>query len=219
MSRDEIEAGEAYAFLRVLAPKLAQLKQRLRGANDQLKTGGPDEGRLNALIEAQLALKEFLAGLADLNALVEPIDIVVAALREEAVERQAPQRAVPQVEPAIPAPRAKADSSPEAWLRVGTITAVQKLINAGMSAANAESYLANTYAAIGLTQRDGSPISIELIKTWLGPRVGAWRRNTSMKRKIGGLGAPRGPGALVEAQARVDELSAIFKKMAATAPN
>jgi hypothetical protein len=224
VSRDEIEAGEAYAFLRVLAPKLAQLKQRLRLANDQLKTGGPDDGRLNALIEAQLALKEFLAGLADLNALVEPIDIVVAALREEAVEREAPQGGVPQVkatqvELAIPAPPAKADPSPEAWLRAGTIAAVQKLINAGMSAANAESYLANTYAAIGLTQRDGSPIAIELIKAWLGPRVGTWRRNSGAKRRMGGLGPPRGPGALVEAQARVDELSAIFKKMAATAPN
>jgi hypothetical protein len=232
MSNDEIGAAEAYAFLRVLAPKLAQLKQRLRTANDRLKIDGADEGRVNALIDAQLALKDFLTGLQDFNALVEPIDIVVQALREEAVEQKEPiaappvvppiaeqPLAAPSVEPVVAPRRAKPEISPDAWLRIGTITAVQKLINAGMSAANAESYLANTYASIGLTQRDGAPITIEQIRAWLGPRAGGWRNNTAVKRKLGGLAAPRGPAALTEAQSRVDELSAIFKRMTATAPN
>ena len=241
MSNDEIGAAEAYAFLRVLAPKLAQLKQRLRIANDRLKIDDAHEERLNALIEAQLALKDFLTGLQDFNALVEPIDIVVQALREEAVEQQAPltfqsphcrprhrsprlrlpHRRSPRYlsNPLVAPRRAKPDISPDAWLRVGTITAVQKLINAGMSAINAENYLANTYASIGLTQRDGAPITIEQIRAWLGPRAGGWRNNSAVKRKMGGLAAPRGPAALTEAQARVDELSAIFKKMAATVPN
>ena len=237
MSNDEIGTAEAYAFLRVLAPKLAQLKQRLRTANERLKIDDADDARVNALIEAQLALKDFLTGLQDFNALVEPIDIVVQALREEAVEQQAPLPAVPtpappvvppiaespvaapSVEPAVAARRAKPDVSPDAWLRIGTITAVQKLITAGMSATNAESYLANTYASIGLTQRDGAPITVEQIRAWLGPRAGSWRNNSAVKRKMGGLAAPRGPAALTEAQSRVDELSAIFKRMAASAPN
>ncbi|MEQ1865963.1 MAG: hypothetical protein ABL996_15105 [Micropepsaceae bacterium] len=236
MSNDEIGAAEAYAFLRVLAPKLAQLKQRLRSANDRLKIDDADDGRVNALIEAQLALKDFLNGLQDFNALVEPIDIVVQALREEAVEQQAPLPAppapappvvppiaepvaAPSVEPVVASKRTKPEISPDAWLRIGTITAVQKLINAGMSAANAESYLANTYASIGLTQRDGAPITVEQIRAWLGPRAGSWRNNSAVKRKMGGLAAPRGPAALTEAQSRVDELSAIFKRMAASAPN
>lgn len=212
MNNDEIGPAEAYAFLRALAPKLAQLKQRLAAANEQLKADGPGDGRLNALIDAQLALKDFLSGLTDFSTLLYPIDIVVGALREEAVEQKPPT-------PTPTPTRAKVEASPEAWLRVGTISAVHKLINAGMSAANAEHYLANTYSSLGLKQRDGTPICIEVIKTWLGPRTGSWRNRSMMKRRLGGLAAPKGPGALMEAQARVDELSAIFKRMAATAPN
>lgn len=213
MNGDDIGTTEAYAFLRALAPKLAQLKQRLAAANERLKLDGPDEGRLNSLIDAQLALKEFLSGLSDFSALVEPIDIVVGALRDEAAEQKPPP-------PPPPAPaRAKVDANPEAWLRVGTLTAVQKLINAGMSAANAEHYLANTYASLGLRQRDGTPVCVQVIKTWAGPRTGSWRNQTMMKRRMGGLAAPKGPGALMEAQARVDELSAIFKRMTASAAN
>lgn len=222
MSSDEIGAAEAYAFLRVLAPKLAQLKQRLRRADDQLKSGGPDEGRLNALIEAQLALKDFLAGLPEFSSLVGPIDTVVDALRDEAIEQSTPLVAPPiaarPVAPVIAPRPAKPESETDAWLRIGTIAAVQKLINAGMSAINAENYLANSYASIGLVQRDGAPISIEQIRAWLGPRAGGWRNNSAVKRKTGGLAAPRGPAALMEAQSRVDDLSAIFKKMSATAP-
>jgi hypothetical protein len=206
MASDDIDARQAYAFLRVLAPKLAQLKQRLTAANEQLKSGGIDEGRLDALIEAQLALKEFLSGLADLNALVKPIDLVLDALREESAPPP------PPVAPA-PASRARIQAMPEDWLRVGTISAAQKLINAGMSVANAETYLVNAYATIGLTQRDGSPVSIEVVKTWLAPRMSGWRRKPAAGQKVGTLATPKGPGALLEAQARVNELSAIFKKM------
>jgi hypothetical protein len=211
MSQNEIATQEAFAFLRALAPKLAQLKQRLAAANAKLKADGPGDGRLETLIESQLALREFLAGLADFSTLVEPIDIVVGALREEAVEQKPP--------PPPPAlARAKVEATPEAWLRVGTVTAVQKLVNAGMSQANAEHYLANTYAGLGLRQRDGAPICVEVIKSWLGPRTGSWRNQSLIKRRLGGH-APKGPGALMEAQARVDELSAIFKRMSATALN
>jgi hypothetical protein len=213
MKNEEIGTAEALAFLRALAPKLAQLKQRLAAAGEKLKIDGPGDGRLNALIDAQLALKEFLSGLADFSALVEPIDIVVAALREEAAEQKPP--APPVLAPA----RAKVETSPEAWLRVGTAAAVQKLINAGMPQASAEHYLANTYAGLGLTQRDGTPICVDVIKTWFGSRTASWRNQSATRRRMGGLAGSKGPGALTEAQARVDELSAIFKRMAATAAN
>lgn len=83
MSKHEIEATEAYAFLNVVAPKLEQLRRRLAAASAQLKIADPEKGRLAAIVESQLALKEFLTSIPNLGALVEPLDIVLDAVRED----------------------------------------------------------------------------------------------------------------------------------------
>jgi hypothetical protein len=83
VSKHEIEATEAYAFLNVVAPKLEQLRRRLAAASAQLKLADPEKGRLAAIAESQLALKEFLTSIPNLGALVEPLDIVLDAVRED----------------------------------------------------------------------------------------------------------------------------------------
>src|SRR5262245_1278353 len=84
--REEIDADEAFAFLGVVAPKLEQLRGRLSAAKTTLHTGDPESARLNAIVESQLAIKEFLSGIANLVPLVEPIDVLLEAVREEPVE-------------------------------------------------------------------------------------------------------------------------------------
>jgi hypothetical protein len=67
---EAIEATEAYAFVGVVAPRLEQLRRRLAAAKGQLTSGDPETARLNAIIESQLAIKELLAWITNLSALV-----------------------------------------------------------------------------------------------------------------------------------------------------
>jgi len=229
--RDDIEAAEAYAFLKVVAPKLEQLRRRLVLAKGLLGGDDPEQARLGAIVESQLALKEFLAALPDFNALVEPIDVLLDAVREEAADvAEAPTADAVEPAPEAPAPpppaaklpdpparpdlTARAGVPDDAWLRVGTAVALEKLTNAGMAAGGAEFYLEQLYATIGLRTPDGASITVATIKDWrtdvVGPGAGAWRRGGLMKRR----GPGKGPASLQDAKARVDEIAVMFKKMA-----
>lgn len=221
-----IDAAEALAFVKVVAPRLEQLRRGLAAAKSELKNGDPETARLTAIIESQLAIKEFVSGIANLAPLVEPIDLLIEAVRDEALERQSEPPPPPPLAPSTPEkPRspapgafnAQAHEPPaDGWLRIGTAIAIERLTNAGMQAANAESYLAQSYAAVGLKQWDGSPISDELIREWRSKFVGSgsntWRRKTTLKRRVGSKAA--GGGGLVEVKGRVDEMAAVFKRIA-----
>ena len=216
-ARDDIDATEAYAFLRVLAPKLEQLRRRLVASNELLKSADAETARLTAVVETQLALKDFLSGLSNFAGLVEPIDILLALLSEEAAEPGAQIAEAPA--PKVPSPKAVAGKRQDpalsqAWLRIGTLSAMDKLINAGMSATGAETFVERVYDNIGLMQHDGTPITTETIKEWFGPAGGSWRRKRTLARKPGATQA-RGPAAVQEAQERVKEFAQMFKKMAA----
>ena len=219
----KIEAAEAYAFVEVVAPRLEQLRRRLVSANAQLKNGDPETARLAAIMESQLAIKEFLGGIKQLTPLIEPIDVLLEAVREESAEREPPPPEPLAPEPLPPPQRADApkpgpsDSPPpDSWLRIGTAVAVERLTNAGMQASQAESYVRRSYAAVGLKQADGSPISDDTVREWRakfgGPGGSSWRRKTALKQRIGSQ--PASAGTLTEAQQRVDQMAVLFKRMA-----
>lgn len=232
---DELAADEAYAFLNVVAPKLEQLRRRLVVANNHLKSSDPEQARLNAILESQTAIREFLAGIPHLSALVEPIDVLLDAVREDpAPEPNAATEDAPEPEPEVepeppPAPPpqpamamtpaavspARQDQGPsDAWLQVGTALIVDRLTNAGMPANSAESHVYDLYASLKLSQANGSPISVETIRDWRSGFVsarkgGGWRGN-AIKRKVT---TRPGVNPVVDAQQRVAEMAAIFKKM------
>ena len=224
-SHDDIEAAEAYAFLRVLAPKLEQLRRRLVASNELLQAADVDTGRLTAVVETQLALKDFLSGLSNFAGLVEPIDILLGLLREETIAAESadePQDGPPPHTPELQTAPAEAPAagkrhdpaSTQTWLRIGTASAVDKLVNAGMAASNAENFVERVYAGIGLTQSDGMPITADTIKNWLGSSNAGWRRKRLLTRKP--ASQQRGPAAMLEAQERVKEFALMFKRMAAS---
>src|SRR6185295_15446371 len=80
---NNINADEAFAFLEVVAPKLEQLRRRLATSKMLLTAGDPDKGRLDAIVESQLAFKEFVGGMANLQEFVEPIDLLLEVLSQE----------------------------------------------------------------------------------------------------------------------------------------
>jgi len=234
---DELAADEAYAFLNVVAPKLEQLRRRLVVANNHLKSSDPEQARLNAILESQTAIREFLAGIPHLSALVEPIDVLLDAVREDpapepnAAIEDAPEpepEPEPEVEPDPPATTppqpattpaaaslARRDQGPsDAWLQIGTALIVDRLTNAGMPPNSAESHVYDLYASLKLSQANGSPISVETIRDWRSGYVsarkgGGWRGNT-IRRKVT---TRTGINPVVDAQQRVAEMAAIFKKM------
>jgi hypothetical protein len=232
---DELAADEAYAFLNVVAPKLEQLRRRLVVANNHLKSGDPEQARLNAIMESQTAIREFLVSIPHLSALAEPIDVLLEAVREdpapqtpEAVEDDpepeadagpdpAPQDELQPASPSMAAPVADAGQPPpsDTWLQIGTALMVERLTTAGMPQAAAESHVESAYGLIGLSQANGSPISLNTIRTWcsgfISVRQGGWRGNAALKRKVTGR---RGVNPVVEAQQRVSDMAAVFKKMA-----
>lgn len=232
MSKSErLAADEAYAFLNVVAPRLEQLRRRLVVANGHLKSADPEQARLNAILESQAAFREFLAGIPHLSTLAEPIDILLEAVREdpsptgdESIEGP-PQLAEPNepVPPAAPAPPPQGMPAPppsehhpsETWLQIGTALMIERLTTAGMPLASAEPHVESVYALVGLTQPDGNPISLNVIRAWRGGfisvRQGGWRGNAALKRKVT---SRRGVNPVVEAQQRVADMAAIFKKMA-----
>lgn len=243
---DELAEDEAYAFLNVVAPKLEQLRRRLVVANNHLKSHDPEQARLNAIVESQTAIREFLTGIPHLSNLVEPIDVLLDAVSEDpapaaqapdAVEpveeppelepepelEAEPQPASPSPQPAVAAPPAasapKQDQPSDAWLRIGTALMLERLTNAGMPAASAETHLADIYATLGLSQASGSPISPDMIREWrsgfVSARKAAWRGN-ALKRKVSGR---PGINPVVEAQQRVADMAATFKKMAQLGAN
>ena len=91
---------------------------------------------------------------------------------------------------------------------------MDKLIKAGLPTTGAETFVERVYDNIGLTQKDGAPITTETIKEWAGPPGGGWRRKRTPARKPGAAQA-RGPAAIQEAQERVKEFALLFKRMAA----
>jgi hypothetical protein len=239
---DELAADEAYAFLNVVAPRLEQLRRRLVVANNHLKSADPEQARLNAILESQTAIREFLISIPHLSALAEPIDVLLEAVREEPapdasqaveepleLEPEPEPESEPHVEleppPAAPAPQPAAtpaalpfatrqDQPPaDAWLQIGTALMVERLTSAGMSPTNAESHVEVLYATVGLSQANGGPISLETIRNWRSrfgsARQGAWR-GSALKRKVT---ARRGVNPIVDAQQRIAELAAVFKKM------
>jgi len=229
---DELAAAEAYAFLNVVAPKLEQLRRRLVVANAHLKSGDPDQARLNAILESQTAVREFLLSIPHLSALAEPIDVLLDAVREDPApqaetaveEEQEPEREIEpdpapqeQLSPAAPAaaPPAGQSPAPDTWLQIGTALMIERLTTAGMPQASAESHVESAFALIGLTQANGSPISINTIRTWcsgfISVRQGGWRGSAALKRQVTGR---RGVNPVVEAQQRVADMAAVFKKMA-----
>jgi hypothetical protein len=235
---DEIDAKEAYAFLEVVAPRLEQLRRRLTAAKALLRTD-PENGRLEAIIGSQTAVKEFLSAIPDFAALVEPIDVLLEAVREEAAETESEE--VEAAEPSPPEVKAEPTPTPpppsadpadtgakpsavaaerglppdDGWLHIGTAIAIEKLTAAGMAAGSAEFYLEQVYATVGLRSPEGAPISVALIKEWrakvIGPGAGTWRRGGLMKRRASG---GKGPASLADVKARVDEIAVMFKKMA-----
>lgn len=235
---DELAADEAYAFLNVVAPRLEQLRRRLVVANNHLKSGDPEQARLNAILESQTAIREFLTSIPHLSSLAEPIDVLLEAVREEpapeapAAIEEAPepdpppedepeQPALPAAQPPVsvttaPAPTPGQDQPPaDTWLQIGTALMVERLITAGMPLASAEPHVEGVYALIGLNQADGSPISLSTIRTWrsgfVSVRQGGWRGTSALKRKV----ATRpGVNPIVDAQQRVADMASIFKKMA-----
>lgn len=233
--RAEIDATEAYAFLGVVAPKLEQLRRRLVVANEHLKSGDPETARLNAIIESQLAIKEFMTALTDLRDLIEPVDIVLEAVREEqaapvaAAEVPVPEPSPPEPPPAEPAPPepvapvvevAKKPARPsldqasgEAWLQIGTALAIERLVAAGMTVPNAEFHLEDVYATVGLTQEDGSPITETTIKEWrskFGARKSSWRTG-AIKRRVT---ASKSGNPISDAKLRVNDMAGTFLRMA-----
>jgi hypothetical protein len=231
---DELAAEEAYAFLNVVAPKLEQLRRRLVVANNHLRSGDPDQARLNAIVESQTAIREFLVSIPHLSALAEPIDVLLEAVREEpaplapdAVKDEpeaegevepdpAPQEELQPAPPPGPGSPAGAGQPPpsDVWLQIGTALMIQRLTTAGMPQPAAESHVESAYALIGLNQANGSPISLNTIRTWcsgfISVRQGGWRGNAALKRKVTGR---RGVNPVVEAQQRVADMAAVFKKM------
>lgn len=225
----DLEADEAYAFLNVVAPKLEQLRRRLIIANEHLKSADPETARLNAIVESQTAIREFLTGIPHLSTLAEPIEVLLDAVREEPpaepqvdeVEDDPPPVEAPPPAPPLelaptrtPAATQQSTASPDAWLRAGTALVVEKLTGAGMVQAAAESYVADLYTSLALTTADGVPITIEVVKDWRGAfttsRPRAWRGGSALKRKV----SARGVNPIVEARARAAEMAAVFKKMA-----
>lgn len=213
MADDEtIEAGEAYAFVSVVAPRLEQLRQRLMVANDTLKSGDPETARLTAIVESQLAIKEFLGGIANLSPLIEPIDVLLQALREEAEAAEPP---APAPEPATPPPQQPtAGPAPsDAWFCAATAIAVEQLTNAGMPAAAADAYVQKSYASIGLGDLEGRTISDAAIRDWRlrfsTAGAPAWRRTGALRQRVG---SP--VNAMNEAKARVRDLATMLKRVA-----
>jgi len=230
---DELAADEAYAFLNVVAPRLEQLRRRLVVANNHLASGDPEQARLNAILESQTAIREFLAAIPHLSGLVEPIDVLLDAVREDpAPEPNATIEDAPEPEPEVepdppptPPPQpamtpvaaspARQDQGPsDAWLQIGTALIVDRLTSAGMPANSAESHVYDLYASLKLSQANGSPISVETIRDWRSGFVstrkgGGWRGN-AIRRKVT---TRTGINPVVEAQQRVAEMAAIFKKM------
>lgn len=213
MAQDEtIETDEAYAFVSVVAPRLEQLRQRLMVANDTLKTGDPETARLTAIVESQLAIKEFLTGIGNLSPLIQPIDLLLEALREEAEAAEPP---APTPEPAAPPPQQPmAGPAPsDAWFCAATAIAVEQLTNAGMPAAAADSYVQKSYATIGLGDLEGRTISDAAIREWrlrfAAPSTPAWRRTGTLKQRVG---SPI--NALNEAKGRVRDLATMVKRVA-----
>jgi hypothetical protein len=83
-----------------------------------------------------------------------------------------------------------------------------------MPANSAESHVYDLYASLKLSQANGSPISVETIRDWRSGYVsarkgGGWRGN-AIKRKVT---TRPGVNPVVDAQQRVAEMAAIFKKM------
>lgn len=216
-NNDAIAAAEAYAFLDVVAPKLEQLRKRLAVANGHLKASDPDQGRLNAIIETQLAFKDFLASLVNLSPLGEPIDLLLEALREEAMERPElePVKTEPPPPPPLAVPPAQKNGSTPMWLRVGTAIMAERLIGAGMTVTSAHVHLANVFASVGLCDGDGSPISDQIIKQWrtkvIGPAASVRGRQKLMKRRVGSGAAQE---TVAQVKERVAELAVIFRQMA-----
>jgi hypothetical protein len=232
---DELAADEAYAFLNVVAPKLEQLRRRLVVANNHLRSDDPEQARLNAILESQTAIREFLISIPHLSTLVEPIDVLLEAVHEDpAPQVPAPVEDDPEPEAdedLDPAPQeelqpaaslmatspAGAGQAPpsDIWLQIGTALMVERLTTAGMPQAAAESHVEGAFAVIGLNQASGSPISVNTIRTWcsgfISVRQGGWRGNATLKRKVTGR---RGVNPVVEAQQRVMDMAAVFKKMA-----
>lgn len=228
---DKLAADEAYAFLNVVAPKLEQLRRRLVVANSHLKSADPEQARLNAILESQTAIREFLAGIPHLSTLAEPVDILLEAVREdpapaayEAIDRTPelaePNGPAPRAAPAppsqgMPAHPSSEDQPSDTWLQIGTALMIERLTTAGMPLASAEPHVESAYALVGLTQPDGSPISLNVIRAWrsgfMSVRQGGWRGNAALKRKVT---SRRGVNPIVEAQQRVADMAAIFKKIA-----
>jgi hypothetical protein len=232
---DELATDEAYAFLNVVAPRLEQLRRRLVVANNHLKSGDPEQARLNAILESQTAIREFLASIPHLSALVEPIDVLLDAVREDpapepnaALEDAPEPEPEPEVEPdppptpppppamtpAVASPARQNHGPSDAWLQIGTALIVDRLTNAGMPANSAESHVYDLYASLKLSQANGSPISVETIRDWRSGfasarKGGGWRGNT-IRRKVT---TRTGINPVVDAQQRVAEMAAIFKKM------
>lgn len=228
-----IDPEEAFAFLNVVAPKLEQLRRRLVAANQLLKSGDPETARLDAIMESQIAIREFLGAIPHLSSLVDPIDALLEAVREEPEELPPPPGDLapePEPEPEPPPPSEATEETVPApatplaaaevpappitdkWLEVGTVLAVQKLIAAGMSEASAELYVRDTFGAIKLSLGDASPITDVMIKAWrrqfTGTRRG-WRGGSSLRRKASGGGV----AAIAEAKKRVAEMAVTFKNM------
>lgn len=226
-----IDSDEAFAFLKVVAPKLEQLRRRLVAANELLESGDPETARLNAITESQLAVREFLGGIPHLSSLVAPIDALLDAVREEPEEpppedvappppeplAEPPAPPEPQIEPAPVKPVAPVADAPrpptvDRWLQIGTVLAVQRLMAASMPEASAELYVRDAYAMINLRLRDASPITEATIKEWRSQFTSARRpgwRKTGLRRKAAG-----GVATLAEAKQRVAEMAATFKHMA-----
>lgn len=112
--QSDSRADEIYAFLEVVAPKLEQLRRRLSASKLLLNQGDPDQGRLDAIIESQLAFKEFLSGIANLSGLVEPIDVLLEALNQESAALQtAEAEQAPVAEPVTPVVIVRVVAEPE----------------------------------------------------------------------------------------------------------
>lgn len=201
--RDDANAAEAYAFLKVLAPKLEQLRRRLADANELLGREDEPASRLNAIIESQLALKEFVGGLANMSGLVAPLDVLLALLNEE----EAPAEPPAPAEQPKPAPASDAPSA-DGWLRVGTMIAVERLLEAGVPEEKAVQRVERAFGEVNLTLPSGAPITVKLIKNWSAPKGGGWRKKLKSQPS-----APRSPTAVADAQRRVAKLAEIFKRM------
>jgi hypothetical protein len=128
---------------------------------------------------------------------------------------------IPEPEPAATPSRPPARGAsgkdqppPDTWLQIGTALMIERLTAAGMPLAPAESHVEGVYTLIGLTQANGSPISLETIRAWRSGvttlRQGGWRGSAPLKRKVAGR---PGVNPVVEAQQRVAEMAAVFKRM------